>query len=233
MQPLTAQAASIPAPSPEIAILRRQLETIQGAFVSATMEKNFLQRAMADLNFHHNAHDGIVFTDTQNRVVYANPYFLKMMNIADPAELLNKPLPDYMWGDPDDATRLFNDVRVNGFVRERELSLFNKERAPIFAACSSVASRDGDGEFVGTEIMLCNITSKRKIQVELAQRSESLARVTELCRVSLVHLAEVVQHGAQKEEILAALHQVQQKLDQELTPAPQEQNVPATPPKLS
>src|SRR4051794_41111406 len=90
--------------------LRKQLENTQAAFVSILMEKNFLQRAMADLNFHHNAHDGIVFTDAQNRVVYANPYFLKMMNVSDPAELLNKPLPDYMWSSPEDEKQLFKDV---------------------------------------------------------------------------------------------------------------------------
>lgn len=66
-----------------LAQLRSQLERTQAAYVSTIMEKNFLKRAMADLNFHHNAHDGIVFTDVQNRVVYANPYFLTMMQIND------------------------------------------------------------------------------------------------------------------------------------------------------
>ncbi|MHB8626106.1 MAG: PAS domain-containing protein [Aggregatilineales bacterium] len=203
--------------SGEIAMLRRQLETAQAAFVSAAMEKNFLKRAVADLNFHHNAHDGIVFTDANNRVVYANPYFLRMMNISDPAELLNKPLPNYMWSDPTDPERLFHDVRSDGFVRERELSLFNQDGAPVFAACSSVASRDDIGNYIGTEIMLCNVTSKRKIQAELVQRTQTLTRITELCRESLAHLAEIVQHGAQRDEILAVVNDAQRTFDQALT----------------
>jgi len=202
--------------SEEVAILRRQLETTQAAFVSATMEKNFLKRAMADLNFHHNAHDGIVYTDAQNRVVYANPYFLKMMNIADPAELLNKPLPEYMWHDPSDADHLFGDVQAFGFVRERDLSLYNQDKAPIFVACSSVASRDEDGQFVGTEIMLCNVTSKRKVQAELANRTQTLTRVTALSRESLGYLEEIVKRGATPSEILGIIVQVQQQLDQAL-----------------
>ena len=204
--------------SDEIGMLRRQLETAQAAFVSAAMEKNFLQRAMVDLNFHHNAHDGIVFTDASNRVVYANPYFLRMMNIADPAELLNKPLPNYMWSDRTDPERLFEDVRTNGFVRERELSLFNRDGSPVFAACSSVASRDDDGVFIGTEIMLCNVTSKRKIQAQLVQRTQTLARVTEFCRESLTQLAEVVQRGAERDEILKIVREAQHSLNQELGP---------------
>ncbi len=59
----------------ELSELRHQLERTQAAYVSTLMEKNFLQRAMADLNFHHNAHDGIVYTDANGHVVYANPYF--------------------------------------------------------------------------------------------------------------------------------------------------------------
>lgn len=213
--PRTQSAPTIP---DEIEMLRRQLETAQAAFVSATMEKNFLQRAMVDLNFHHNAHDGIVFMDANNRVVYANPYFLRMMNIADPVELLNKPLPDYMWSDKTDPERLFEDVRANGFVRERELSLFNQDGAPVFAACSSVASRDDEGNFIGTEIMLCNVTTKRKIQAELAQRTQTLARVAEFCRESLTHLAAVVQRGAERDEILRIVREAQRSLNQELGP---------------
>lgn len=201
-------------PDAAIVELRKQLENTQAAFVSVLMEKNFLQRAMADLNFHHNAHDGIVFTDAQNRVVYANPYFLKMMNIDNPADLLNQPLPEYMWQSPEDEKQLFKDVRENGFVRERELNLYNRDKAPVFVACSSVASKDNDGNFVGTEIMLCNVTTKRKIQTELAQRTQSLERVTEFCREGLSHLLDVVQRGPGKDELLTLLRNMQKELDQ-------------------
>jgi PAS domain-containing protein len=197
----------------DIQVLRQQLERTQAAFVSVIMEKNFLQRALADLNFHHNAHDGIVFTDAQNRVVYANPYFLKMMNVADPAEFLNKPMPVYMWERPEDAERLFTDVRENGFVRERELNLYNQHKEPIFVACSSVASKDEDGNFVGTEIMLCNVTSKRKVQAELVQRKRELESLTEFCRGSLKGLVEIVQRGVSNEELLDVLRQMQETLD--------------------
>jgi len=200
----------------EIAKLRGQLEETQAAFVSAVMEKNFLQRAMADLNFHHNAHDGIIFTDKENRIVYANPYFLKMMKIENPAELLNKPFPPYMWSKPDDETQLFHDVREDGFVRERELNLYNQQRQPIFVACSSVASKDDEGNFVGTEIMLCNVTTKHRIQGELTERTAELERMKDFWRSSLKTLTDSVQSGASKDEILASLKQIETALDKKL-----------------
>ncbi|MEP7287124.1 MAG: PAS domain-containing protein [Chloroflexota bacterium] len=198
--------------SEDVQNLRRQLESTQAAFVSVLMEKNFLTRAMADLNFHHNAHDGIVFTDVQGRVVYANPYFLKMMNIEDPAELLGKPLPSYMWNSEEDAQQLFKDVRENGFVRERELNLYNRDKAPIFVACSSVASKDAEDNFVGTEIMLCNITSKRKFQTQLSERTQVLERVTEFTRSSLDYLKDMVQRRADYSEMQAIIAKMQDEL---------------------
>ncbi len=200
----------------EVTTLRNQLERTQAAFVSAVMEKNFFKRAMADFNFHHNAHDGIVYTDDQNRVVYANPYFLKMMEIDDPIEILNKPLPSYMWSTTDDETQLFQDVRENGFVRERELNLYNRNKAPVFVACSSVASKDDVGNFIGTEIMLCNVTTKRKIQAELAQRTQALERVSEFCRSTLENMADAVQRGAERDELMTMLKHMQAELKQTL-----------------
>jgi len=211
--------STVPAPATdnsttpnEVDTLRRQLERTQAAFVSTLMEKNFLQRAMADLNFHHNAHDGIVFTDAQNRVVYANPYFLKMMDITDPAEFLGKPLPGYMWSNETDAQRLFEDVRKDGFVRERELALYDSRNQPIFAACSSVASKDENETFIGTEIMLCNITTKRKIQVELMDKTQALERANEFCRHCLEQLTDLAQRKVSHVEFLKVLESMEREL---------------------
>jgi len=200
--------------TPEVLAEVEKLEPSQAAFISVLMERNFLKRAMADFNFHHNAHDGIVFTDAENKVVYANPYFLEMMNIADPAEIINQPLPEYMWSSAEDAPKLFQDVRENGFVRERELSLYNQKREPVFAMCSSVASKDDSGNFIGTEIMLCNVTSKRKIQTELMQRKQQLERVTEFARSTLQVLQDLVQQNASQKELKDILKKLEGELSE-------------------
>src|SRR5688572_5422253 len=91
----------------DVEALRQTLEQTQAAYISVVMEKNFLERALADFNFHQNAHDGIVYTDKQDRVVYANPYFLEMMQVEKPEEIMNQSLPDAMWRQPDQAPKLF------------------------------------------------------------------------------------------------------------------------------
>jgi PAS domain-containing protein len=194
--------------TPDVDQLLKQLERTQAAYVSTLMEKNFLQRAMADLNFHHNAHDGIVYTNAEGQVVYANPYFLKMMNVENPDDILNKPLPDYMWLNSDDASKLFADVREFGFVRERELNLYNRDKSAVFVACSAVASKDPDGNFVGTEIMLCNVTTKKKVQAELGQRTAQLERITEFCRHSIDNLDELIKRGAERAELAVLIKEI-------------------------
>ncbi len=182
-------------------------------YLSVLMERNFLRRATADLNFHNNAHDGIVYLDDQGQVVYTNPYFLEMMGFESPQEILNKPLPAYVWENPDEQGKIVNDVRTNGYVREREVRLKNQEGTPVFAMCSSVASKDDNGNFVGVEIMLCNITSKRKIQVELETRTKELERVTEFANVTIELLTDAVQHGASAAELLVTLRDLQTRLN--------------------
>ncbi len=184
------------------------------SYASVMMERNFLKRALADLNFFNNAHDGVVFTDAENKVVYANPYFMTMMGISDPAEILNKPLPSYVWGGkPEQAELLFQDVRDNGFVRERELSLHNKKYEPVFAMCSSVASRDGQGNFVGTEIMLCNVTGKRRVEAELRDRTQKLERVTQYTQTTLTILREMLERGDSNRAMLDMVKRLQNEVE--------------------
>ncbi len=159
------------AATPALTKLRKENTQLKNKLEKVSLERNFLQRAMADLNFHNNAHDGVVYTNAHNEITYANPYFLTMMGEEENSSLLNKPFPDYMWNNEAEVGRLFSDIHSNGFVRERELSLYNKNGLPVFAMCSAVASKDDEGNIIGTEIMFCNITGKRKFQAELMEQT--------------------------------------------------------------
>jgi PAS domain-containing protein len=213
-QEKVAEKPELSAP-PAVTAQPEEKEVAYSEYLSVVMERNFLQRALADLNFHNNAHDGIVFTDVNNRVVYANPYFLTMMNVDNPKDILNKPLPGYMWGGkPEQENDLFRDVRACGFVRERELMLYNRKNEAVFAMCSSVASKDSNGEYVGTEIMLCNITGKRRVEAELRERTRKLERVTQFAQNSLEMLTEMADRGNTGHEMKAILHRLQHELNE-------------------
>jgi diguanylate cyclase (GGDEF)-like protein len=92
------------------------------------------------------------------------------MGVKEKKEILEKGFPNYMWNNEQEAERLFKDIKKDGFVREREMALYNRAGQPVFAMCSGVASKDEDGNVIGTEIMFCNITSKRTFQAELVEQ---------------------------------------------------------------
>ncbi|MCW5873877.1 MAG: diguanylate cyclase [Anaerolineales bacterium] len=158
------------AKEPTLAQLRKENTELKKKLDKVSLERNFFERAMADLNFHNNAHDGVVYTNSSNQITYANPYFLTMMGVDAKTEILEKEFPAYMWQQEQDAQRLFEDIKTNGFVRERELTLYNKLGQPVFAVCSAVTSKDDEGNIIGTELMFCNVTSKRKFQAELMEQ---------------------------------------------------------------
>jgi diguanylate cyclase (GGDEF)-like protein/PAS domain S-box-containing protein len=166
-KPKSSKAAASPA---EVKRLSAQLARLEKKYTKVVLEKNFLERSLGDLNFHNNAHDGIVYTDAAGRIIYTNPFFMKMMGVKKKSELLEKTFPEYMWSDPKEAERLFADIKQAGFVREREMALYNRSGEPVFALCSGVTSKDEAGNVQGTELMFCNITGKRTFQSELVEQ---------------------------------------------------------------
>ncbi|MCB0155528.1 MAG: PAS domain-containing protein, partial [Anaerolineae bacterium] len=113
--------------------LQRQIEALQAERSQLLLENSFLRRATADLSFHQNAHDGIIYLNARHEIIYANPYFLEMLGLDSPEQILNKPFPSFMWGNPGDEAALVQNIKSDGFVREQELALYDQHGQPIFA----------------------------------------------------------------------------------------------------
>lgn len=156
--------------------LPQEYDSLAQDYRRVVSELNFLQRATAKLNFLNNAHDGIIFTDDQGIVLYANPYFAHMMQV-DPETLLDNPLPDFMWPSHEEYQHLFENIRNDGFVREREMRLSRRDGVPVFAICSAVANFDDEGRYSGAELMFCNVTNKRQAEVRLLEQQQLLTSI--------------------------------------------------------
>ena len=149
----------------EIIDLRARVEVLQTAAHSQTdSEKNRLQPAADTLNFYENAHQGILFTNIHNDIIYANPHFLKMMSSSDAAELLDSLPPEII--------ALFRDIRENGAVRERELHLVNKNGAGVSVICSGVSCHDDAGNFQGTQIIFSENPDSDSLRHDIIPHSE-------------------------------------------------------------
>lgn len=60
------------------------------------------------------------------------------------------------------------------------------------------------------------VTTKRKIQAELEQRTQKLERVSEFCRSTLENMIDAVQRGANREELITTLKRMQTELQNTL-----------------
>ena len=160
--------------SQELEQVKKHLEKVQAELEKVLVEKHFLEESTRHLNFLHNTHDGVFFTNSKDELVFINPYLLQMLEYEDPEALVGKPVPDEIWDDPSDKEQLLEDLRTQGFVRERVLTMRNAQDEPVFVSCSAVSVLDPSNEYVGAEVMLCNITSKQLLQRQRVQELESI-----------------------------------------------------------
>ena len=146
------------------------------------------------LNFLHNTHDGVFFTNAAGVLTFVNPYLLRTLGYENANELLGRPVPDENWDNPNDKAQLLRDLQHQGFVRERMLTLRHVAGDPVYVSCSAVSVLNPEGSYVGAEVMLCNVTGKRKLETRRLDEIESLRRqacaINELLRSGEVDAAK-------------------------------------------
>lgn len=158
----------------EVDALKRQLAETQAELDKVLVEKHFLEESTRHLNFLHNTHDGVFFTNASGVLTFVNPYLLRTLGYENANELLGRPVPDEIWDNPADKAQLLQDLQQQGFVRERMLTLRHVTGDPVYVSCSAVSVLNPEGNYVGAEVMLCNVTGKRKLETRRLDEIKSL-----------------------------------------------------------
>jgi len=78
-----------------------------------------------------------------------------------------------------DCTRLMNDLRMNGFVRDRECRLRSKDGSELFVLLSSTARNDGQSGITGYEGIAKDVTARLLMEKQL-QRADKLASLGQI-----------------------------------------------------
>jgi PAS domain S-box-containing protein len=114
--------------------------------------------------------------DPQGRITYVNPAFRRLLEVADPAELVGQPfLPERFWVHPEQRAQCLEDLK-KGDVEMRELVLRTARGRRIYATLFSTRARDIHGQINGTQGVLHNVTD-RKLAEETLRRSEEQMRL--------------------------------------------------------
>jgi len=148
-------------------------ERMQAQDALARSEERF--RALFD-----NASEGIFRTAADGYIMLVNPAFARIFGYTSPEELQESVHGDVTLLYPDTAARAeyLEELRRDGYVRDKLLTLRRKDGALIWAKESSRAIHDAAGAMVEIEGTLEDITERVQAEQALRQSEERFARAT-------------------------------------------------------
>jgi PAS domain S-box-containing protein len=123
--------------------------------------------------------DNCIYTiDPDINTTYVNPAFMKLLDVTDPDELINKPfLPERFWNNPREREQLLNRLKsTNMMVEELNMKTANGRR--LFVTLFSTCTKNFEGGIDGYQGILYDVTAKqepkspRKVKQQL-QSSEN------------------------------------------------------------
>lgn len=94
----------------------------------------------------------LLFTDARGRVVFVDTHFLELMNYTEATSLVGEPLHKVVSVDAPAIMSMMQDAARQGYVHERPLTLHNTSEGTLQVLCSSVATYNTDGEFIGVDM---------------------------------------------------------------------------------
>jgi len=101
--------------------------------------------------------------DLQFNTTYVNPAFMKLLDMTDPDELINKPfLPKRFWNIPKEREGLFDRLKSTGMV-VKELNFKTTNGRKLFVTLFSTCIKNFKGEICGYQGVLYDVTAQKEL----------------------------------------------------------------------
>ncbi|MGA2227031.1 MAG: PAS domain S-box protein, partial [Syntrophobacteraceae bacterium] len=127
-----------------------------------------------------NMEDVFYRTNERGEIVMASPSGARMLGYDSIGEMQGKPVESF-WMYPDERKEMLRAIREDGVVRDYEITLKKKDGSPIFTSITSAFRKDDQGNILGVEGIIRDITDRTKHMREI----EHLSRLySVLSRVS-------------------------------------------------
>jgi hypothetical protein len=94
----------------------------------------------------------LLFTDARGRIVFVDNNFLEMLHYETASSLVGTPLNKVAGIEASALSSLLQDVARTGYVHERPLALHGPGGTSLDVLCSSVATYNPEGEFIGVDM---------------------------------------------------------------------------------
>ena len=128
-----------------------------------------------------NAVEGIFQTTAEGRFVTANPALARMFGYKSSEELLEEvsDVAEQLYAEPERRAEFDRLVRRDGFVSGFEVRAYRKNGSVMWASVSARAARDAEGEIMGYEGTVVDITERKRAEEALRQSEELYRSVVE------------------------------------------------------
>jgi two-component system, NarL family, sensor histidine kinase UhpB len=125
-----------------------------------------------------NAVEGIFQTTVEGRFVTANPALARMFGYDSPEDLLENVtnVAEQLYVDPGRREEFNRMIRRDGFVSGFEIQTRRKDRGEMWASASARAIRGAEGELVGYEGTVEDITERKQAEGALREIREAERR---------------------------------------------------------
>jgi len=145
------------------------------------VEKKLRDEEEKNLGLLEKSERSIYTLDLDGNITYVNPAFMKLLEVTDPAELINQPfLPKKLWNKPKEGKQFLKELQ-NGYTDTKELTLKTAKGRKIYVTIFSTITRDVHGKINGFQGMLDDITSKKEL-VTLRKAEKALRESEEKYR---------------------------------------------------
>jgi PAS domain S-box-containing protein len=129
-----------------------------------------------------NLQDVVYRTDREGRLIMVSPSGPPVLGYDSPEELLGRSIADSLYLDPEKRKGFLDAISRNGSVKNFEIELRHKNGSPVIISTSSHLYYDRNGNVLGVEGVLHDITALKAKEKELRQTYEQVAATEEELR---------------------------------------------------
>ena len=130
-------------------------------------------------NLFESVKDAVFTSDKQGRLTDVNRAFLKMFGYKDREEVIGCDIAEKFYLRGEEGRKLAKRLKEKGFVTDYEIEVKKKDGTPFFISATSNLKRDEEGEIIGTEGILRDVTERKKMEQKLQDYTENLEKRVE------------------------------------------------------
>jgi len=144
-------------------------------------------------------------TPGQGRFEQMNPAMAKMFGYDSVEELMRLPVV-VLYQNPDDRKVFIEEVKLKGFVKDKELAMKKKDGTPICCSVTATAQYSSDGRINWMDGVMEDITERKQAEAKLQKAHDELElrvreRTADLAEANEMLVAEITERKRAEEKL--------------------------------